>query len=276
MYPIHVGYQFNRLVWLINHPYEFAVFVGLPVFCLLVVVSIRAIREARTGRGEALSLSFLISLILLTLIDPARDETARTWMLFMPMAVVVVSQLFADRAARPNRFGWLWGLMALQTVTMLAVLNVMWVRLLATPPRSPAEFVPATATSMQADFGGMAQLIGRDIQRQSDRLIIDWYWRGSGQVDRPYLVFNHLMNDQWQMVGQQDSRPQDGQLLMTCWQPGDIYRDRHVVEIASDVPPGQYTLEMGLYNVQTDKRVPITGADGSQVDHLEIGPIELK
>jgi len=42
--------------------------------------------------------------IVLTLVDPARDETARTWMLLMPFAVIVVSQLFAEAAAQPDRF----------------------------------------------------------------------------------------------------------------------------------------------------------------------------
>ncbi len=276
MYPIHVGYQFDRLTWLINHPYEFAVFVGLPVFCLLVIISVRAIKEARAGRGEALSASFLISLIVLALIDPARDETARTWMLFMPSAVVIVSQLFAGSAPRPGRFHWLWGLMILQAVTMLAVLHVIEVRLPGLPAPTLSEAAPITATATQADFGGMVQLIGYEIQHQGDHLIVDWYWRGDGQVDYPYWVFNHVMNDQWQTVGQEDNRPQDGRPLMTCWRPGDIYRDRHVVAIASDVQPGQYTLEMGLYNDRTGARVAVVGVDGAPADHLEIGPIELK
>ena len=276
MYPIHTGYTFDRLTWLINHPYEFAVFLGLPIFCLLIVVSIRAIKEARARQGDALSVSFLISLIALTLVDPARDETARTWMLFMPFAVIAVSQLFAAQAPHPGRFSWLWSLMTVQVVTMLAVLNVVQVGLYGLPPRTKVEALPPTAHAKQANFGGMAQLIGYETQIQNDRLIVDWYWRRNGQIDQPYVVFNHVLNEQRQMIGQQDDRPQAGQPLMTCWQPSEIYADQHVIMLASDPPPGPYTLEMGLYNAVTSQRVPVTTLDGSQTDHVEIGPIEVK
>ena len=104
MYPIHVGYQFDRVTWIVNHPYEFAVFVGLPVFCLAIIAFGRNVKAARSGGGDALSISFLLAVIGLTLFDPARDETARTWMLFMPLAVVVASQFFAEAQSQPDRF----------------------------------------------------------------------------------------------------------------------------------------------------------------------------
>ncbi|HEY4720479.1 MAG TPA: hypothetical protein VII92_01430 [Anaerolineae bacterium] len=276
MYPIHTGYQFDRVTWIVNHPYEFAVFLGLPIFCLLVVISIRAIRNVRAGQSDALSLSLLIGLIVLAVVDPARDETARTWMLLMPLAVVIVSQLFADTTPRPQRFGWLWGLMVVQTAAMVAVLNVMDVGLYGLPPRDTSAALPSTATAIQEDFSGMAQLIGYDVQRQSDQLIVDWYWRGSGQADHPYVVFNHLLNDQGQLTAQQDDRPQRGQPLMTCWQPGEIYRDQHVIPLGPDVMPGKYTLEMGLYNAQTGVRVPVSNADGSSGDHVAIRPLDVR
>ncbi len=276
MYPIHVGYEFDRVAWIINHPYEFAVFLGLPVFCLLVVASLRAIKATRDGRGEALTLSFSIGVIVLTLVDPARDETARTWMLLMPFAVIVVSQLFAEAAAQPDRFSWLWGLLTIQVVTMLAILEVMRVGLYGLPPRVTLEALPSTATTLAANFDGMAQLIGYDAQTQGDHLIVDWYWRGSGQVDQPYVVFNHLLNDRHDIVAQQDDRPQHGQPLMTCWQPGEIYHDQQVLDVKPDLPAGAYSLEMGLYDARTGARVPVVTADGQVADHFTIAPVDLQ
>ena len=275
MYPIHVGYEFDRVTWIINHPYEFAVFVGLPVFCLSIIAFGRNIKAARSGGGDALSISFLLALIGLALFDPARDETARTWMLFMPLAVVVASQFFAETQPQPDRFSWLWGLMTIQIVTMVAVLEVMSVGLYGLPPRVTTEALPSTAKTISADFGGMAQLIGYEVQRTDRQLTIDWYWQRGDQIDHPYVVFNHLVDARGQIVAQQDNRPQAGQPLMTCWQPNEIYADRHVIDLPADLPAGAYRLQMGLYNAVTGQRVPVDEAAQGPIDQIEIGPIDV-
>jgi hypothetical protein len=270
MYPIHVGYEFDRLTWIVNHPYEFAVFVGLPVFCLAVIAFVRNVTAARSGGSDVLSISFLIALIGLSLFDPARDETARTWMLFMPLAVVIVAQFFAASAPRPQHFGWLWGLLLIQVVAMATLLQVMMVGLSGLPPRATIAALPAAATKQTTDFGGMAQLIGYDVARDGQRLTIDWYWQRADQIDWPYVVFNHVLDAQGQIAAQQDSPPQAGQPLMTCWQPNEIYPDRYVIDLNPDLPPGPYVLEMGLYNAQTGQRVSVLKADGTQTDHVVI------
>ena len=275
MYPIHVGYEFDRMTWIFNHPYEFAVFVGLPVFCLAVIAFARNLKAARSGGGDALSVSFLLAVIGLALFDPARDETARTWMLFMPLAVVVAAQFFAERSAQPDRFSWLWGLMTIQVVTMLAILEVMRVGLYGLPPRVTMDALPSTATAAAADFGGMARLIGHDLQRTDQQVTIDWYWQRENQIDQPYVVFNHLLDAQGQIVAQQDSRPQAGQPLMTCWQPHEIYSDPQVLQLPADLPAGVYRLQMGLYNAVTGQRVPLLESAQGANDQIEIGPIEV-
>jgi 4-amino-4-deoxy-L-arabinose transferase-like glycosyltransferase len=270
MYPIHVGYEFDRVTWIFNHPYEFAIFVGLPVFCLVVIAFWRNVTAARSGGGDALSISFLLALIGLSLFDPARDETARTWMLFMPLAVVVVSQFLSESQSQPDRFSWLWGLMMIQVATMAAVLEVMMVGLAGLPPRATIAALPAAATEQEVDFGGMAQLIGYEAHREGQLLTIDWYWQRANQVDHPYVVFNHVLAAQGQIAAQQDSPPQAGQPLMTCWQPNEVYQDRHVIDLKPDLPPGPLVLEMGLYSPQTNQRVPVLQADGTQSDHVVI------
>jgi len=276
MYPIHTGYEFDRLTWLINHPYEFAVFGGLPITLLLAVITARSIRQARSGVVDVLSISLGLGLVILSIIDPARDETARTWMMFMPLAVVVVAQLFAKLPNRGRVWAGMWSLLVVQVVVMLAVLRVMEVGLYGLPPRETITALPGSATATQADFGGMAQLVGYETQQDQDQLILTLYWRDLRQVDQPYVVFNHVIDANGQIVAQTDGRPQAGSPLMTCWQPGEVYLDRHVIPLGSQVASGQYRLSIGLYDAQTGARVPaINAADGAQVDHVETGPISL-
>ncbi len=136
--------------------------------------------------------------------------------------------------------------------------------------------MPAAAQTVSADFGGMAQLIGFDEQRTDQQLTIDWYWQRGDPIDHPHVVFNHLVDAQGQIVAQQDSRPQAGQPLMTCWQPGEIYADRHVLELPADLPAGAYRLQMGLYNGVTGQRVLVSGPGQAAIDQIEIGPIEIR
>jgi hypothetical protein len=109
----------------------------------------------------------------------------------------------------------------------------------------------------------MAHLIGYEVQPSDQQVTIDWYWQRADQVDHPYVVFNHVLDAQGQIVAQQDSRPQAGQPLMTCWQPNEIYADRHVIDLPADLPAGTYRLQMGLYDVVTGQRVPVVQTNGS-------------
>ena len=71
---------------------------------LIIVAFVRNLKALRSGRGDALSISFLLALIVLAVFDPGRDETARTWMLFMPLAIVIAAQFFAEAQPQPDRF----------------------------------------------------------------------------------------------------------------------------------------------------------------------------
>jgi hypothetical protein len=63
---------------------------------------------------------------------------------------------------------------------------------------------------------------------------------------------------------------------MTCWQPDEIYSDRHAIDLPADLPAGAYRLQMGLYNAVTGQRVPVSGLGQAAIDQIEIGTIELR
>jgi hypothetical protein len=274
MLPIHIGYEFNRLVWTVNHPYEFVVFLGLPLAGLLIVAFIRALKSLRAGQADALSLSFVIGLIILSLIDPARDETARTWLLLMPFAVIVASQMLVDPHAQPREFGALWGLLGVQLVVMTATLLIALMALFGRPPDTALTAVPADVPRTQADFGGVVHLIGSQIDSstQPDRVSLDLYWQPAQPVHHPYVLFVHLVDAHDRLVAQQDARSQP---LMTCWQPGAIYHDPRSFPIARDLPGGAYTLNVGLYNSETGARLPVTMPDGTESDHVTLGQVQI-
>ncbi|HLF26549.1 MAG TPA: hypothetical protein VJG32_09440 [Anaerolineae bacterium] len=282
MFPIHIGYQFDRLVWMFNHPYEYMVFLGLALAGLLIVASMRTVKMLRNRRSDsslavdALSLSFGAGLVVLSIVDPARDETARTWMLLMPFSVVIVSQLLAGPRMHSTSFSLVWGLTSLQLLTMIATLTVMAPALQEAPPRSTLSALPNNLSSVGAEFGGRVRLVGHQLDRSAaDHWMLNLYWQTLAPVDHPYAVFNQVVNAQGQIVAQRDSNPQGGELLMTCWRPGELYADEYVIPLAQALPPGAYTLETGLYNTLSGARLPVVGLDGAQADYLVLEQIDI-
>jgi hypothetical protein len=88
-------------------------------------------------------------------------------------------------------------------------------------------------------------------------------------------VFNQVINEQGQIVGQRDGRPQKGEVLMTCWQPGELYADRHSIRLYGELPAGVYTLETGLYDAATGARLPVSSAISSEPDRIILETISL-
>jgi len=268
MWPIHTGYTFDRVTWIFNHPYEFAVFAGLPLAILMVAAWWRAVQRWRKQQpADPLSLSLAIGVIVLSVIDPARDETARTWMIFMPLVVVVASQWLVDQTLSRRQLAGIWSLLGVQVLVML-----VFMRFIALKPVPEVDVetanMPSTAAFTSADFSGV-QLQGYQLDRPApDQLAVDLYWQPRTAADYPYSIFVHATDEQGNLIGQQDTWPQP---YMTCWQPGDTYLDRHIIPLPSDHANLPLRLEVGLYNGATGQRVPVT-AGGQPSDHVTLLP----
>jgi hypothetical protein len=52
------------------------------------------------------------------------------------------------------------------------------------------------------------------------------------------------------------------------WQPGWQYTDRRALGVPCDVPPGEYNLLLGVYDVQQVANLPVTLFDGTPVGDL--------
>jgi hypothetical protein len=60
-------------------------------------------------------------------------------------------------------------------------------------------------------------------------------------------VFLHLIGRDGQRVAQRDELLLDGYYQPTVWPEDEMVVDRHVLTLPSDLAPGRYRLEMGLY-----------------------------
>lgn len=114
---------------------------------------------------------------------------------------------------------------------------------------------PAPAHPVGRSFADGVDLVGYDLSADGRGLTL--LWKARVRPPRDYTVFVHALDAQGQMAGQADSQPQQGALPMTAWDPGDVVPDLHFLPVAGA------SFEVGLYDLDTGKRVSVLDAQGN-------------
>ena len=126
---------------------------------------------------------------------------------------------------------------------------------------------PAVSQAVDAIFGGQVALLRYDLglaesaSRPGQSLPFTLYWQATGPVDGQYTVFVHLLDAGGERYAQGDGPPVRGLQPMSHWQPGEILPDRRTIDLPPDLPPGRYSLAIGLYRAN-GSRLPISTAAG--------------
>jgi 4-amino-4-deoxy-L-arabinose transferase-like glycosyltransferase len=114
--------------------------------------------------------------------------------------------------------------------------------------------------SLDMNLGNKVQLLGYNIEsgfRPGDNIHLTLFWQCLEEMDQDYTVFIHLVDAGDNIVIQKDNPPVDGFYPTTKWEVGEIVRDQYDLAIPSDVPPGEYQLNVGMYLHETGERLPI-------------------
>ena len=130
--------------------------------------------------------------------------------------------------------------------------------------------VPTIQHPHQANFGGLVELLGYDLERTGfspgEVVPLTLYWRALEQMDTSYTVFTHFIDEDNHIWGQQDSLPQEGMHPTTLWITGEVVTDRYSIIIDPNAPSGRYIIEIGLYDAEERVRLPVLNEDGKSVD----------
>ncbi len=91
-----------------------------------------------------------------------------------------------------------------------------------------------------------------------ETIAVTLIWRADRPTAGNWKVFIHLTGAAETTLAQGDGYPQGGAALTTTWQNGEVIADTHPIELASDLPEGEYQLNIGFYNEETNERLPLT------------------
>jgi hypothetical protein len=76
-----------------------------------------------------------------------------------------------------------------------------------------------------------------------------------------------------------DGQPAAGARPTTGWVPGEYVTDRHELVIPADLPPGEYVVEVGLYDAGARglPRLPLLDESGqAETDRVIFGPVQVR
>ncbi len=76
-------------------------------------------------------------------------------------------------------------------------------------------------------------------------------------------------------VGRADARPGDGSAPTTTWAPGDLILDEYQLQLPADTLPGDYTIEVGLYDPASGGARAVTTSPAGQ-DRLILGTVRVR
>lgn len=144
-------------------------------------------------------------------------------------------------------------------------------------PDAPAQEME---TAVDAQFGSDITLrgytLGPTMLQPGDIVQVTLFWETAVPLDARYKVFLHLLDANGQLVAQRDSEPGGGIVPTTDWVPGEQVSDNHGILLPAALPPGDYQLVMGLYDLaDPGSRLPIA-LDGLLSDVLPLAEITVR
>lgn len=110
--------------------------------------------------------------------------------------------------------------------------------------------------------------------KRGESIIVLFFWRLTDRIDKNYTLFFHLLDAHGQRVDGVDRLLRDGEPLLSNWRVGEMMADGIALPIDDDLSPGEYTIEIGLYDADTMQRLAIIDATGQTITtQISIGPI---
>jgi len=113
-------------------------------------------------------------------------------------------------------------------------------------------------------------LLGYDLSSRSvvpgETITLTLHWEARAAPSADYQVMVHLLGVDPEPVAQGDGPPLGGDYPTSAWASGEVIVGPHAVVLPADVPPGQYRLLVGMYNLETLVRLPHLDGAGDSIE----------
>jgi hypothetical protein len=135
------------------------------------------------------------------------------------------------------------------------------------------------AHPLNVNLDGKVSLLGCDLPADpvgaGEVMPVTLYWQGLSPMRENYTVFVHLTDTAGQVVAQRDGYPLSGTYPTSDWSLDVVLADRVEIPLPPDLPPGEYTLKVGMYLLSTLERLPVAGDVGGE-SAIVFGTVTVK
>ncbi|MGC8878061.1 MAG: hypothetical protein ACP5R2_02430 [Anaerolineae bacterium] len=138
--------------------------------------------------------------------------------------------------------------------------------------------LPKPRHTAHAQFGSSIRFLGYDFApievEHSGRFVLMLFWNALESLSDDLTIFVHLRDASNTTVLTADHQPYKGYVPTSRWPSGGIVKDTTWIEIPSNMPPGRYSIWVGLYRWETMERLPLQN-DVSGENALRLGEITV-
>lgn len=129
------------------------------------------------------------------------------------------------------------------------------------PPAYPVQIV----------YGSRISLLGYTIQspvpaERGSTVHVVLTWRANTAIHDRYDMFVHLLDAKGRLWAQDVREPANGWFRTDKWKAGDVTKDIYTLALPADMPPGDYSLTAGLFNIATNQRLNAVDSAGKPLE----------
>ena len=136
---------------------------------------------------------------------------------------------------------------------------------------------PSTQYKHPARFSQEIELLGYNLNEINPLAFeLTLVWQALTTPNADYTVFIHLLDTNGLCcVWQQDVMPRQNQYPTTRWQTGEVVIDTYQIALPSEIAPGRYPIEVGLYVADSGLRLQATVPNQPPRDAVYLFPITI-
>jgi hypothetical protein len=114
-------------------------------------------------------------------------------------------------------------------------------------------------------LGDQIELLGYDLENETDGLQLTLYWKAMRVPDQDYTVFVHVRDSAGEVAAQKDQPPLNGAYPTSLWDSGEVIQDDVGIPL-DNLPAGDYEIVVGMYDYETGQRLWVDdAADGTVI-----------
>lgn len=118
--------------------------------------------------------------------------------------------------------------------------------------------------------------LGKRTWRSGETMTVTLFWQSHEVIQPNLVVFVHVLDGQGNLVAQHDGVPDQGRRPTPFWQPGAFVVDSHPVPLPADLPPGDYTLWVGMYRWPEIQRLRVQKGTSAGDDRIFLETIQVR